>query len=150
MAGLSPLRRRMIEDMTVRNLSPARQRSYVHAVAKFGRYFGRPPDRWGLEDGRAFQVPLVSTGISWPALNRGVCAWRFFYGLTPGHGEIPERVPYARAPRKLPVVLSAETVGRKVGDIDSERMVIRVEAGKGGKGRSVMLSAPRLGILRTD
>ena len=62
MAEMSPLRRRMIEDMTVRNLSPATQRSYVHAVAKFSRYFGRSPDRLGLEDVRAFQVHLVSTG----------------------------------------------------------------------------------------
>ena len=56
MAEMSPLRRRMIEDMTVRNLSPATQRSYVHAVAKFGRFFGRSPDQLDLEDVRAFQV----------------------------------------------------------------------------------------------
>ena len=70
MAEMSPLRRRMIEDMTVRNLSPATQRSYVHAVAKFGRFFGRSPDRLDLEDVRAFQVHLVAGGISWPALNQ--------------------------------------------------------------------------------
>jgi len=179
MADLSPLRRRMIEDMTVRNLSPATQRSYVHAVAKFSRFFGRSPDRLGLEDVRAFQVHLVSSGISWPALNQTVCALRFFYGVTLGHGEIPERIPYAREPRKLPVVLSAdevvrfleavpslksraalttayaaglrasEVVGLKVGNIDSRRMVIRVEHGKGGKDRYVMLSARLLAILRT-
>jgi integrase/recombinase XerD len=62
MVGLSPLRRRMMQDMTIRNLSPATQRSYVHAVAKFSRHFGRSPDRLGLEDVRAFQVHLVSTG----------------------------------------------------------------------------------------
>ena len=105
MGQMSPLRRRMIEDMTVRNLSPATQRSYVHAVAKFSRYFGRSPERLGLEDVRAFQVHLVSTGISWAALNQAVCALRFFYGVTLDHGEIPERIPYAREPRKLPVVL---------------------------------------------
>ena len=179
MAELSPLRRRMIEDMTVRNLSPATQRSYLHAVAKFSRFFGRSPDRLGLEDVRAFQVHLVSTGISWPSLNQTVCALRFFYGVTLGHGEIPERIPYAREPRKLPVVLSADEVVRfleavpslksraalttayaaglrasevvalKVANIDSGRMVIRVEHGKGGKDRYVMLSARLLGILRT-
>src|SRR5258705_3902197 len=179
MAELSPLRRRMIEDMTVRNLSPATQRSYIHAVAKFSRYFGRSPDRLGVEDVRAFQVHLVSTGISWPGLNQTVCALRFFYGVTLGHGEIPERIPYAREPRKLPVVLNAdevvrfleavpslkartalttayagglrasEAVGLKLADIDSGRMVIRVEHGKGGKDRYVMLSAQLLGILRT-
>src|ERR1700687_2017390 len=67
MADLSPLRRRMIEDMTVRNLSPATQRSYISAVSKLSRYFGRSPDKLELEDIRAFQVHLVSTGISWPA-----------------------------------------------------------------------------------
>jgi integrase/recombinase XerD len=64
MAELSPLRRRMIEEMTVRNLSLATQRSYIHAVAKFSRYFGHSPDRLGLEDVRAFQVQLVAQGIS--------------------------------------------------------------------------------------
>lgn len=179
MADMSPLRRRMVEDMTVRNLSPTTQRSYLHAVAKFSRHFGRSPDRLGLEDVRAFQVHLVSTGISWAALNQTVCALRFFYGVTLGHGEIPERIPYAREPRKLPVVLSAdevvrfleavpslksraalttayaaglrasEVVGLKVADIDSRRMVVRIEHGKGGKDRYVMLSAQLLAILRT-
>lgn len=179
MAELSPLRRRMIEDMTVRNLSPATQRSYVHAVAKFSRYFNRSPDRLGLEDVRAFQVHLVSTGISWNALNQIVSALRFFYGVTLGHAEVPERIAYARLPRKLPVVLSADEVVQfleavpslkcrtalttayaaglraseachlKVPDIDSGRMVVRVEHGKGGKDRYVMLSPQLLGILRT-
>lgn len=110
MADLSPLRRRMIEDMTVCNLSPATQRSYISALSKFSRYFGRSPDRLELEDVRAFQVHLVSTGISWPALNQIVCALRFFYGVTLGEVLIPERIPYAREPRKLPVVLSADEV----------------------------------------
>ena len=179
MAEMSPLRRRMIEDMTVRNLSPATQRSYLYAVTKFSRYFSRSPDRLSVEDVRAFQVHLVSTGISWPALNQTVCALRFFYGVTLGQAEIPERIPYAREPRKLPVVLNAdevarfleavaslktrtalttayaaglrvsEAVGLKVCDIDSGRMVIRVEHGKGGKDRYVMLSAQLLRILRT-
>ena len=87
MAEISPLRRRMIEDMTVRNLSPATQQSYLNAVSKFSRYFGRSPDRLGLEDVHAFQVHLVATGISWPALNQIVCAavllWR---DARPGHG----------------------------------------------------------------
>jgi site-specific recombinase XerD len=179
MAEMSPLRRRMTEDMTVRNLSPATQRSYLHAVTKFSRYFSRSPDRLSVEDVRAFQVHLVSTGISWPALNQTVCALRFFYGVTLGQAEIPQRIPYAREPRKLPVVLNAdevvrfleavaslktrtalttayaaglrvsEVVGLKVCDIDSGRMVIRVEHGKGGKDRYVMLSAHLLRILRT-
>ena len=75
--AVSPLRRRMIDDMSLRNLSPATQRSYLHAVTKFSRYFGRSPDRLGLEDVRAFQVQLVSQGISWGSLNQIVCALRF-------------------------------------------------------------------------
>jgi integrase/recombinase XerD len=178
MAEMSPLRRRMIEDMTVRNLSPATQRSYLHAVSRFSRYFDRSPHRLGLEDVREYQVHLVANGISWPALNQTVCALRFFYGVTLGHNEIPERIPYARNPRGLPEVLGAdevvrfleavpslrtrtalttayaaglrasETVGLKVANIDSSRMVIRVEHGKGGKDRYVMLSAQLLKILR--
>ena len=178
-AAVSPLRRRMIDDMSLRNLSPATQRSYLHAIAKFSRYFGRSPDALGIEDVRAFQVHLVSTGISWPALNQTVCALRFFYGITLDRAEIPERIVSARTPRKLPVILSADEVVRfleavpslkartalttayagglraseavslKVGDIDSERMVIQVRHGKGAKDRTIMLSRQLLGILRT-
>jgi site-specific recombinase XerD len=169
MAEMSPLRRRMIEDMTIRNLSPASQQSYVHAVSKFSRYFGRSPDRLGLEDVRAYQVHLISKGIP-ASLNQVVCALRFFYGVTLGCDAIPERIAYAREPRKLPAVLSADEVvrfleavsslkarialttayaaglrvsevtGLRAADIDSDRMVIRVEHGKGGKERYVMLS----------
>lgn len=179
MAEMSPLRRRMIEDMTVRNLSPATQRSYLHAVTKFSRFFGRSPDRLGLEDVRVFQVHLVAGGISWPGLNQTVCALRFFYGVTLGQNETPERIAYARGPRKLPVVLSSDEVvrfleavpslkaraalttayaaglrvsevaGLKIRNIDSGRMVIRIEQGKGGKDRYVMLSTQLLAVLRT-
>lgn len=178
MATMSPLRRRMIEDMTIRNLSPATQRSYLHAVSKFSRHFGRSPDHLGLEEVHAFQVHLVSNGIAWPSLNQIVCALRFFYGVTLGQATIPERIAYAREPQKLPVVLSADEVARfleaipslksrialttvyaaglrvseavmlKIADIDSGRMVIRVEHGKGGKDRYVMLSPQLLRILR--
>jgi len=89
MAQLSPLRRRMVEDMTVRNMSPATQRSYVSAVSKFSRYFGKSPERLSLEDVRAFQVHLVSTRISWPSLNQIVCALRFFCGDTLGERPFP-------------------------------------------------------------
>ena len=94
MAEISPLRRRMIEDMTVRNLSPATQQSYLSAVSKLSRYFGRSPDRLDLEDVHAFQVHLVATGISWPALNQIVCALRFFYGVTLGQAIVPERITF--------------------------------------------------------
>jgi site-specific recombinase XerD len=176
---MSALRRRMIDDMTLRNLSPATQRSYLHAVTKFSRYFGCPPDRLGLEDVRSFQVHLVSQGISWPALNQVVCALRFFYGVTLDRAEIPERIVDARTPRKLPSILGADEVVRfleavpslktrvalttayaaglraseavslQVADIDSSRMVLQVRHGKGAKDRTVMLSAALLAILRS-
>ena len=82
MAELNPLRRRMIEDMKVRNLSPVTQRCYVHAVAKFARYFNRSPDRLGLTDVRTYQIHLASSGMSWAGFNVAVCALRFFYGVT--------------------------------------------------------------------
>ena len=111
-AAVSPLRRRMIDDMSLRNLSPATQRSYIHAVKRFARFHRRSPDQLGLEDVRAFQVYLVSQGISWPALNQTVCALRFFYGVTLDRAEIPERIAYARTPRKLPDILSADEPAR--------------------------------------
>jgi site-specific recombinase XerD len=112
MAEMSPLRRRMIEDMQVRNLSPVTQRCYVHAVAKFAQHFNRSPDRLGLEEVRAYQIHLTTTGISWAGFNVAVCALRFFYGVTLDRGEIPERIAYARTPRKLPAILSADEVVR--------------------------------------
>jgi integrase/recombinase XerD len=63
MATMSPLRRRMIEDMTIRNLAPATQQSYVRAVAKFSRHFGRSPARLGVEEIRAYQLHLASQGV---------------------------------------------------------------------------------------
>jgi site-specific recombinase XerD len=178
MATTSPLRRRMIENMAVRNLSPATQQSYLSAVSRLSKYFGRSPDRLGIDEVHAFQVHLVATGISWPALNQIVSALRFFYGVTLGRTTLPRRIAYAREPQKLPVVLSADEVVRfleaipsvksrtalttvyaaglrvsevvrlAVADIDSERMVIRVEQGKGGRDRYVMLSPRLLEILR--
>ena len=115
MAAIRPLRRRMIEDMTIRNLSPATQRSYLNAVSKFSRHFGRSPDRLSLGEVHAFQVHLVANGISWASLNQIVCALRFFYGVTLGQATIPERIAYAREPQKLPVVLSAQEVVRFLG-----------------------------------
>jgi integrase/recombinase XerD len=176
--GISPLRRRMIEDMTVRNLSPTTQGSYIHNVKKFSLHFGRSPDCLGLEDVRAYQVHLVSRGVAWATLNQVVSSLRFFYGVTLGCKDLPERIPYARRRKTVPVILSPEEVAAfleavesrrdrvalttayatglrasevlalRIHDIDSSRMVILVANGKGGKQRYVMLSPTLLGILR--
>jgi integrase/recombinase XerD len=112
MAEMTLLRRRMIEDMKVRNLSPATQRCYVHAVAKFAEHFKRSPDRLGLAEIRAYQIHLTSIGVSWAAFNVAVCALRFFYGVTLGRTAMVDRIPYARQRQELPVILSAEEVAR--------------------------------------
>ena len=178
MAAMSPLRRRRIDDMMVRNLSPSTQQSYLYAVAKFSRHFGRSPDRLGLEEVRAYQLHLIAQKRSWSHINQTVCALRFFYGVTLGQGDALERIVAAREPQRLPVVLSPDEIvrfleavpglrnraalttaygaGLRVGEvarletgaIDSSRMLIRIEQGKGGKDRYVMLSPQLLRILR--
>jgi len=178
MAEINPLRRRMIEDMKVRNLSPVTQRCYVHAVAKFAQYFNRSPDRLGLAEARTYQIHLVSTGKSWAGFNVAVSALRFFYGVTLGRSAMVGRIPFARKRRQLPTILSAEEVVRfltavpnlkhrtalmtayaaglrvsevvrlQVADIDSDRMLIRVQQGKGGRDRYIMLSPQLLLVLR--
>jgi integrase/recombinase XerD len=175
---ITDLRRRMIEDMTVRNLSPTTQASYVHAVKKFSRHFARSPADLGLDEVHAYQVHLVGGGIAWATLNQTVSALRFLYGVTLGRKDLPERIPYARKPKTLPVVLSAAEVARlieavddlicrtalatvyatglrtaevlslRIEHIESARGLIRVEQGKGRKDRYVMLSAALLATLR--
>ncbi len=78
MANMSPLRRLMIEDIKVRNLSPRTQRCSVHAVAKFAQHFNRSPDRLGLAEVRAYQIHVTLIGASWAGFNVAVCALRFF------------------------------------------------------------------------
>ena len=164
--------------MTVRNLSPATQRSYISGVVKFSRHFGLSPERLGLEDVRAFQVHLVSTGISWASLNQIVCALRFFYRVTLGRPAMLEYIAYPRRPFTLPTILSAAEVAAlltalrnlkhrailttlyaaglrvselcqlQVTDIDSARVVLRVRQGKGQHDRYVMLSPKLLPLLR--
>ena len=110
---ISPLRRRMIEDMTLRNLSPSTQQSYIYAVANFSCHFDNAsPDRLGVEEVRAYQLHLVGRKRSWSHINQVTCALRFFYVVTLGRKEAIERIISAREPQKLPLVLSAEEVAR--------------------------------------
>jgi integrase/recombinase XerD len=178
MATMSPLRRRMMEDMTIRNFSLATQQSYIYAIAKFSRHFGCPPDRLSLEQVRSYQLHLINQKRSWSHINQVACALRFFYGITLGQTEAFERIVGGQKPDKLPLVLSAEEVARflhavsglrnrvvltttyaaglrvgevvslKVTSIDSKRMLIHVESGKGGRDRYAMLSPRLLEILR--
>jgi len=177
--AMSPLRRRMIEDMTIRKLAPKTQEGYIRTIKNFAVFLGRSPDMAGVEDVRRFQLHLAQCGAHVSMLNHAVSALRFFFGVTLARHDIVEHTTFIHEPRKLPVVLSAEEVARllnaapglkykatlsvaygaglraaevvslKVSDIDSKRMIIRVEQGKGGKDRNVMLSPSLLGLLRT-
>jgi site-specific recombinase XerD len=168
----------MIEDMTIRNLSRSTQQSYIYAVARFSRHFKQSPDRLGMEDVRAYQLHLVEQKYSWTHINQVACALRFFYGITLGQKEAFERIVSGKEPEKLPPVLSRDEITRflaavaglrnrvalatayaaglrigevvrlKIGSIDSARMLLHIEDGKGGRGRYAMLSPRLLVILR--
>jgi site-specific recombinase XerD len=176
--AMSPLRRRMIEDMTIRKLAPKTQQGYIRTVKDFAAFLGRSPDMARFEDVRRFQLHLAESGAQTSILNHTVAALRFFFRVTLKRYAIVEHTQFIHEPRKLPVVLSPEEVARlldaapglkykaalsvaygaglragevvslKVSDIDSKRMLIRVEQGKGGKDRYVMLSAHLLEVMR--
>src|SRR5882757_6657948 len=104
--AVSPLRRRMIEDMTIRKFAPKTQVSYIRAVRNFTVFLGRSPDQASAEDLRRYQLHLASSGVAVPSQNATVTALRFFFAVTLGRSEITQRMPFVREPRKLPVVLS--------------------------------------------
>jgi integrase/recombinase XerD len=175
---MSPLRRRMIEDMTIRKFAPKTQHDYVQRVKNFAAFVGRSPDTASFEDVRRYQLHLAESGVGVPTLNQTVATLRFFFRVTLKRHDILEHTHFIHEPRKLPVVLSPEEVARllnaapglkykaalsvaygaglraaevislKVSDIDSKRMIIRVEQGKGRKDRNVMLAASLLDLLR--
>jgi integrase/recombinase XerD len=177
-ASVSPLRQRMIEDMTIRNLAPKTQHGYIRTIKQFAAFLGRSPDTASFEDVRRFQLHLAARGVGPGALNQAVSALRFLFRITLGRRDIVEHTPFVHKPHKLPVVLSPEEVARlldaapslkyraalsvaygaglragevvslKVSDVDSARMLIRVEQGKGRKDRYVMLSPHLLALLR--
>ena len=112
MATMSPLRRRMIDDMMVRNLSPATQQSYIYAVRRFSEYFNKSPDGLGIEDVRAYQLHLIAQQRSWSHINQVSCALRFFFGVTLGRSEAIERIVAGREPQTLPAVLNGDEIVR--------------------------------------
>lgn len=178
---MTPLRRRMIEDMRIRNLSPHTQRAYVEQVSRFSRHFDQSPERLGQREIREWQVYLVEEKrLTAASISVAVAALRFLYTVTLKRPwTVEDDIPTGRQPKKLPVVPSPEEVvrlldavaspkhrmiltvcyatGLRVSEaislrpvaIDSQRMVIRVEAGKGRKDRYVMLSPTLLKLLRT-
>lgn len=109
---ITPLRRSMIDDMTLRNLSPATQQSYIYAAAGFSRFFGRSPEELGSEEVRAYQLHFIELGWSWSHINQVTCALRLLFAVTLGRPEVGIRIVSGKEPRKLPVVLSGEEVVR--------------------------------------
>jgi len=175
---ISPLRQRMLEDMNMRRFVPDTQREYIRAVKKLASFLGRSPDSATPEELRAFQLHLTDTGLQPQSINATVTALRFFFKVTLDRPETTRRLVFVYEPRKLPRVLSPEevlclleaapgpkhkaalsvaygaglrameVVALKVCDIDSKRMMLRVEQGKGHKDRQAMLSPTLLELLR--
>ncbi|MGF6601127.1 site-specific recombinase XerD [Paraburkholderia sp. GAS448] len=176
--GVSPLRQRMIDDMHMRQLSPKTQATYLRIVREFARFLGRSPGTATVEDLRRYQLHLVDHGTSPVSLNAAITGLKFFFEITLDRPELMVRMQPVRVPRTLPVVLSpdevrrlieaagnlkhqtalsvaygaglraSEVVALKVTDVDSQRMTLRIEQGKGHKDRYAMLSPVLLERLR--
>jgi len=176
--AISPLRRRMIEDMTIRKLAAKTQHDYVQRVKDFAAFLGGSPDTATSEEVRGFRLHLASSGASAAKINATVSALRFFFNVTLDRADLAKHLSFMHEPRKVPVVLSPEEVARfleaapsikykaalsvaygaglrvsevvalKVSDVDSKRMMLRVEQGKGRKDRHAMLSPVLLALLR--
>ena len=175
---VSPLRQRMLEDMAMRGLHQETQRNYLRSVRSFAGFLKRPPDTATADDIRRFQVNQAENGVQPQSVNCSVSALRFFFTVTVARPDLSRCFVIVRYPQKLPMVLNVEEVGRllemapgpkyraalgtaygaglrvsevanlKVGDIDSTRMLIRVDLGKGRKDRNAMLSPQLLRLLR--
>ena len=175
---VSPLRQRMTEDMRMRKLELKTRTGYLRTVKKLAAFLGRSPDTATVEDLRRFQLYLVDQGTSPITLNATITGLKFLFDVTLGRSELMAKMQTVRVPQTLPVVLSRDEVARliaaapnlksqtalsiaygtglrvsevislKVTDIDSKRMTLRVEQGKGRKDRYAMLSPVLLERLR--
>ena len=162
---ISPLRQRMIDDMTARRFKEKVQKDYVRHVRTFAALLGRSPDTATSEDLRRYQLHLAKQQISPGSINAAIAALRFFFTVTLERPDLVRPLTTVNKPRKAPVVLSEEEVARlleaapslkykaalsvaygaglrvsevanlKVSDIDSQRMTLRVEQGKGQRDR---------------
>jgi integrase/recombinase XerD len=176
--SISPLRQRMIEDMTARGLGRQTQRGHILACKRFAAYLKRSPDRATAEDVRLFQLQLMENGLSIQNRNRTMTGVRFLLRVTMRRHDLAAEVFHMKEPQKNPQILSvgeakrlltmagklqvrvllsigygaglrvSEVVKLKVKHIDSALGIIRVEQAKGKKDRQVMLSPETLGLLR--
>jgi len=181
---ISPLRQRLIDDMTARRFSEDTKKDYVRNVRKFADFLGRSPNTATSEDLRRFQLHMAQQQVGPSTINAAITALRFFFTVTLEKPDLVRPLRIVTEPRKAPVVLSQEEVSRllqaapglkykaalsvaygaglrvsevahlKVSDIPgsspgtSERMMLRVEQGKGQRDRDVMLSPQLLELLR--
>ncbi len=177
---MTPLRQRFIEDMQLRGLAPTTQRSYLHYVAEFARYYNTSPEKLDLEAIRQYEIHLLNERKMSPqSVNTFLSSVQFLYLVTLEMPWGKNSFPRVRIASTLPVVLArkevaeffdhvpsvkyraalmlcygaglriSEAVAVKVTDIDSKRMLIRIEEGKGRKDRYVMLSPRLLAVLRS-
>jgi site-specific recombinase XerD len=172
------LRERMMEDMLVRGFAEKTRNDYIRHVRAFAAFIGRAPDTATAEDLRRFQLKQTEDGVGVPTINSAVSALRFLFTTTLDRPDLARRLTVVRQARRLPEVLSPEEVARlleaapgpkykaalataygaglrvsevvslKVGDVDSTRMMLRIEQGKGRKDRHAMLSPQLLALLR--
>jgi integrase/recombinase XerD len=175
---MTPLRQRYTEDLRLRNYSPRTIDTYVGRVSLFARHFGKSPEHLGAEHVRAYQLHLIDKCVSWSQFNQAVCSLRFLYSVTLQRPDMVQSIPFGKRPRPLPAVFSQDEVRRlfdaideprfrvllqttyacglrisevvrlKPADIDSQRMLLHVRCGKGGKDRLVPLSKTLLQQLR--
>jgi len=174
----SPLRQRLIGDMTMRRFSHETQRNYLRDVGRFATWLGRSPHTATAENIRRFQIEQQEAGVPVPTMNSIVAALRFFFTHTLDRPDLARKLVRTAHARKIPVVLTLEEMKRlldattclkhqaalsvaygaglrvaevsalKVRDIDSERMLLRIERGKGGRYRNAMLPEGLLPLLR--
>ena len=175
---VSPLRQRMIEDMSARKLCAATQRGHIRSCKRFAAFLQRSPETATAEDIRRFQMHLAEAGLSICNRNRIVTGLRFLFRVTLRRLDLVAGFYHLREPEKIPLVMSpdetrrllivttnlkvrtllslsygcglraGEVVRLKVKHIDSAQKIIRVEQAKGRKDRNVMLSPETLDLLR--
>jgi site-specific recombinase XerD len=175
---VSPLRQRMIEDMSARKLGPHSQRNHIHSCKRFAAFLRRSPETATPEDIRRFQLHLSETGLSICNRNRIMTGLKFLLRVTLRRLDLASEVYHLREPQTIPLVMSpdetrrllavasslkvrvllslgygcglraGEVVRLKVKHIDSAQKIIRVEQSKGRKDRNVMLSPETLDLLR--
>lgn len=176
--AISPLRQRMIEDMSARKLNPHTQKSHINSCKRFAAYLKRSPGAAAADDVRLFQLHLTETGVSICNRNRIMTGLKFLFRVTLRRLDLAAEIYHIKEPQKIPVVISPEEAKRllamagnlkvhvmlalgygaglragevvrlRAGDIDSAQNIIRIVQAKGRKDRNVMLSPETLNLLR--